>query len=789
MKKFIWALCIVLIQYSPAAKSQTFTSFSGTVTDHQSLGIAGAYVYLLNTNLGALTDNQGKFIIPNVPPGQYTVNTSALGFATSNRPFTITADNPTLTIQLTESSQRLDEVTVSAQKVEENPQKLPFSVSTLSSKQVLDYRLWTSKDLTALIPNLYSANPGDGRNVTSIRGIATTSYDPTVATYIDGVNQFSLDTYVAQLLDIERIEVLRGPQGTLYGRNAMGGVINIVTKQPDNKTRGFVELNYGNYGQQRYSAGIRTPLIKNRLFLGISVLYGQQDGFYRNNFDQSRFDRANYVMGNYYLKFLASSRWALTLNVKHNTNQNDGSFPLAASPQDAFEAPFTVNQNAVGRLMDHVFNTSLSASYVGNHFTFTSQSAYQSNYRYYAQPVDGDFSPIDGVTIVNNYGKKWNNVQVGTQEFRFTSPASSPSRFSWIAGTYGFYQHNPTRLGTHFGNDAALVGAPFPNFTSINTNTGISAGLAVYGQGTYAINPRLKITLGLRYDYEHKKQSVLGEFQMDGDQTATITQSDTSTTAKFSAISPKASLAYFLTDNHQLYATYSRGYRAGGITQLSSDPSQPPLYAYKPEYSNNIEIGLKNTFWDNQLRLNVAAFYTQVQDAQVPTLILPDAITITKNAGQLTSKGLELELQATPAKGLDVTYQVGYTKATYSSLNLASDGESVNLKGNRQIFTPDVTSLLAVQYSYGLGGKQHYRLVARGEWSYLGKQYFDLANQISQNGYSLLNARLGISSQRAELFFWGRNLGDAMFIDYAYNFGATHLGNPRNYGATLRLNF
>ncbi|WP_315816025.1 TonB-dependent receptor plug domain-containing protein [Paraflavitalea speifideaquila] len=127
---------------------------------------------------------------------------------------------------------------------------------------MIDYRLWNTKDITAIVPNLYSADPGDNRNVTSIRGITTTSYDPAVATYIDGVNQFGLDTYISQLSDIERIEVLRGPQGTLYGRNAMGGVINIITKQPGNHLTGFAEANMGNYGQHRIAAGIRTPLIK-----------------------------------------------------------------------------------------------------------------------------------------------------------------------------------------------------------------------------------------------------------------------------------------------------------------------------------------------------------------------------------------------------------------------------------------------------------------------------------------------------------------------------------------------
>ena len=179
------------------------------------------------------------------------------------------AANESLNIQLTDAGHQLDAVLVTAQKTEELLQKVPFSITAISARQVQQYRLWNNNELTAIVPNLYSSNSGDDRNVTSIRGITTTSYDPAVATYIDGVNQFSLDTYIASLLDVERIEVLRGPQGTLYGRNAMGGVINIITKQPTNATNGFAEINFGNYNQQRYSAGLRTPLVKNKLFIGV----------------------------------------------------------------------------------------------------------------------------------------------------------------------------------------------------------------------------------------------------------------------------------------------------------------------------------------------------------------------------------------------------------------------------------------------------------------------------------------------------------------------------------------
>jgi iron complex outermembrane receptor protein len=788
MKKkilFLWLLGFIGVSI---AQAQGQNVLSGIVQDHNAVGISGATIYLLNTNFGSPSDAQGRFTIRNIPSGQYQVQFSAVGYATITKNITLPGDKAELTIQLAEANKQLGEVMVTAQKRDENPQRVPFSISALSSRQVQEYRLWNSRDITGIVPNLYSADPGDNRNLTSIRGITTTSYDPAVATYIDGVNQFGLDTYMAELLDIERIEVLRGPQGTLYGRNAMGGVINIITRQPTNQTSGFAELSYGNYGQQRYSAGIRTPLIKDKLFLGASGLFRKQEGFYTNLFNNTDFDRQHVTMGNYYLKYLANDRLNFTLNVKHNANRNNGTFPIVSSPEEAFADPFKLNQNSVGKMIDNTTNSSLSVNYAARAFNFSSQTAYQSNYRYYNQPIDGDFSPIDGVSIVNNFGSDWNKVRVGTQEFRFASSARAQSAFNWIAGAYGFYNDNPVKQGTHFGQDAEMVGAPFPNFTSININNGTSYGLAFYGQGTYRIRPKLDLTAGLRYDYERRKQSIRGEFQPDGE-AAIVSLPDTTAKVGFKAFSPKFSLSYHLAENNTIYATYSRGFRAGGLTQLSSDPSQPPLYAYQPEYSNNFEFGLKNTFLDKRLRLNLAGFYTNVTDAQIPTLVLPEAIIITRNAGKLISKGAELELSATPAKGLEVAYNLGYTKAEYTHLALALNGGQVTLNGSRQIFTPDVTSMLAVQYTYKLGSSQKLRLIARGEWRYLGNQYFDLANQLEQEAYSLLNARVGLSSRRWELFLWGRNLEDKKYIDYAYNFGAARLGNPRTYGISVRANF
>jgi len=768
--------------------SQQLITIQGNIKDERSNPVSYASVYLLNSHFFAISDTSGKFAIKNIPGGNYILVVSAIGYATINENIQITKESETsLDIQLTDALKQLDEVIVTAEKKEENVQRIASSVSALNAKAINDYRLWNSKDLTAIVPNFYSSNPGDGRNVTSIRGITSSSYDPAVTTYIDGVNQFTLDTYIPQLFDVERIEVLRGPQGTLYGRNAMGGVINIITKQPTNQTTGFAEVSAGNYGLQRYTGAIRTPLVKDKLFFGASFLYEKLDGYYTNEIDDSKFDKQHSVGGNYYLKYLVNDRWSVSLNAKHMANRNYGSFTLAPNADAAFADPFKVNQNAVAKLVDNTFNTSLTANYAGTRFNFSSQTSYQSNYRYYATPIDGDFSPLDAITIINNYGKKWNYIKVVTEELRFTSPASSTSRLKWTAGSYLFYQHVPNKQATHFGKDAALVGSPDSNYAIINSTKAKSSGVAFYAQSEYAITNKVSVILGIRYDYQHSKQDVLGEYQPDASLVPIFeTQPDTSASVSYSAFSPKLSVAYHPSSNVDLFATYSRGYRTGGLTQLGADPSQPPLYAYKPEYSDNFELGIKNNFLENRARANISFFYTTITDAQVPTLVLPAAITITKNAGSLTSKGVDAELATTILKGLEATYNVGYTDAKYTKLKLSQNGAEADLSGNRQIFTPGVTSLLVLQYNISLTSSNNLQLIVRGEWSYLGKQYFDLANSIVQSPYNLLNTRIGLKIKHAELYFWERNMTNVKYIAYGYDFGAVHLGNPRTYGFTFR---
>jgi iron complex outermembrane recepter protein len=785
VKKFSVLGWILVFCFS--ASAQQLATISGNVKDRSGKSIDNATVRVLNANGATSTDAAGNFSLAVNAAGSYTLEVSHIGFSNFTGVVKTEAGNQ-LNIILYDIAAQLEDIVVTANKREQVLQKTPGSISAFTARDAVQYRLWNTKELTGIVPNFFANNSGDDRNVSSIRGITTTSYDPAVAVYVDGVNQFSLDTYIPQLADIERIEVLRGPQGSLYGRNAMGGVVNIITKQPRNTTNGFAEINVGDYGLQRYSAGIRTPVVKDKLYFGAAAVFQKRNGYYQNDFNNSSFDKQQAFTGNYFLKYLLNQQWSVTANLKHQNNRNSGAFPLVYGVEDAISNPYKVNQNAVGTMADNTLNASLAVVYTGKNFQFSAQSAWQSNRRIYETPIDGDFSPIDGVTVVNDYGGEWNKVKVFTQEFRFSSPAQNDGKLSWVAGLYFYSQRNPTKQGTHFGEDAELIGVPGKNFTTINTSLGKNKGMALFAQANYALNKQLSVIGGLRIDRESKYLSVNGQYQPDGEDAIT-TQPDTSSTARFSAVSPKLGLAYELNKTSNLFATYSRGFRTGGLTQLSSDPSQPPLYPYKPEYSNNIEIGWKNLAHDNRLRLNITAFYTVVTDAQVPTLVLPDAFTVTRNTGKLKSKGVELELAAKPLKGFDIIYNFGYTQAKYSSLKVAQNGNAVDLSGKKQIFTPDRTSMLALQYGYAIGRKYPITVSARAEWFYIGETYFDLANNLRQSPYQLLNLRVGASSKWVDVFFWARNLTGKKYVAYAYDFGAVHLADPATKGITASFRF
>ena len=776
--RFLSVLMFLFISFQ--SFSQSSFKLTIAVTNEKGMPVPNAQIDLLNMVNDASDSKDGKYFFAGLLPGKYELKVSADGYSTHWEILTINADLDK-NISLKSAIATLDAVVVNADKSSSNLFKTAASVTSISGKQLQERRIWDINDISGQAPNLFLSNSGDNRNVTGIRGIVTTSYEQAVVTYIDGVAQFSLDTYLPQLNDVESIDIIRGAQSTLFGRNALGGVINITTKKPSNKTSLQVNLNAGNYGQLRSSAAFKAPVIKDKLYFGLSVLHDKRNGYFSNDFTKGRYDDQTQRMIASQLKYLLGDGWSIQADIKLYGASNNGAFPLAGNAGAAFENPYVLAQNLVATMKDQTSNASVVIRHKGEKTDLTIQSSRQRNYRYYTNSLDADFSPADIVGIFNNYGRDFNNVNVVTNEVRLSSSKQKDSKFSWTIGAYHFIQDNPTKQATAFGKDAGLFGVPDTDFAIISTNIGMNTGLAGFANASFKLSDKIQLNAGLRLDNEQRKLTVGSEYQKQPAPAFPLSE-DTTGKSSYSAFSPKIGLQYSFIENGLIYINYNRGFRSGGLTGISSDPSQIPLSSFDPEYSNMFEAGIKGANSNGKFQYGFVVFLNQVNNIQTPTLLLPDAITVTRNSGKLRSTGLELEMAMKPFKGLTIQYSRGITNAKYSDFSTVNNGANIDLSGKRQIFTPQSTQFIAAQYQYKLGSND---LVARLEYNRVGKQYFDFKNEISQAAYGLLNMRFAYTIKQWEVSVWGRNLTASKYIDYAYDFGAAHLGEPRTYGVGL----
>ena len=742
-------------------------------------------VIILNYEKLPAESKAGFIRFTGVPKGKYQALISGEGIASKMISFSV-ENNIDLNIDLQPNYTNLGDITVSANKRDINLLAVPGSITSIQSKQIRDMRIWEMSDLSGIAPNFYMANSGDNRNVTSIRGITTTSYEQAVVTYIDGVAQFNLDTYIPQLQNIDRIEIIRGAQGTLYGRNAMGGIINIITKKPVNKTSGYLDVQLGNYGQQRYAAGFNSPILKDKMFFSLAVLHDKKDGFYTNTLFDEKYDKQTQTMFDAQLRYYLKNNWSVLASHKQYFSKNNGAFPLVTDLTELFEKPYELAQNQLAQMNDKSSNSSVSLKHKGNGFDLTFQSAYQRNYRYYDKTLDADFSPADIIGIYNNYGNKFNTVGILSNELRLQSNASNKNnKLEWTTGLFHFIQKNPGRQATVFGNDAGFIGVPDVNFAIISNNTSKNSGIAAYANLGYKISKLFTVTGGLRIDKERRSMTASSEYEKQPSRPIFTFQPQTAKT-NYAAFSPKLGIQYQPNENNHIYLTYARGFRSGGLSNISSDPSERPLSPYLPEYGNMFELGTKGMNQKQTIRYAASLFYNAVTNIQTPRLILPDAVTITENAGNLRSFGVEVEVNAQLTNGFTIQYSGGLTNAKYLKLDDVNGGNQIDLSGNKQVFTPSSNHLIGLQYQCKIG-KNDFSI--RTDYVHTGTQYFDLANKIKQDAYDLLNMRTSLRMKSLEISVWARNIGGTKYIDYAYDFGAAHLGRPRTVGVGLGYRF
>ena len=771
-------------------------NISGYVYDAEGNGIPYATITCINHQNEVFTNADGFFrmaiTIPDGDLADFLV--TATGYELNEEKINLgNGKNFHLDFHLKRKVNQLQEVVISSDKIAQQLNKVPVSSSVISKKTVNDFHLNSIEEIAYIAPNFNFVNVGSTtHSMIAVRGITAYSPEPSAALYIDGVNQFDMTSLNNSLFDIKKIEILRGPQSTLFGRNAMGGVINIITEQPNNISSGSFKAIFGNYGTQQYSATYKTPIIKDKLYSKWGIQYQKRDGYFTNAYTNKTFDNKEDVAANFSLRYNINASWNINYNSNFQFNNEKGVFPFAANDSIALANPYVTNQNRSSGTERTIWNNALSLKYKGDDINFSSVTSYQYVNRKFKDTLDRDYSPYDLQAFIAKGNHNSIPIHVIAEELRLSSANDKNNKLDWQLGTYAFMENKEENYDQVTGADAVQIQgdtlAPYINTTYSDLH---NYGIAFFGQVSYKILPKLEATGGLRYDYEHRKNKIKSGF-IKGNSPEQITFPETTRKAAYHSLSPKVALNYEFNSHLNTYISYSRGYRSGGINPYTINPN---YQIYDPEYSDNYELGVKANLLDNKLNIYSSVFFIDWKDQQVNTLIPGQGVQMgTLNVGRVESKGIELEISAKPITNLLVSYSAAYTDAYYKKLPLPNfqTGEIEDYSGNKQIITPDFTSRLAAHYMIPFKFKtKSYRIGINADWKYIGSQYFDFVNTIRQGSYHLLNASAGVSNKHFSLDFFCKNLTKTKYLNFVFPFGGTYslIGNPQTYGISLTAKF
>ncbi len=683
-------------------------------------------------------------------------------------------------------------VVVTAQRIKEDVQTTPIAISVYSADALRTAGINNLASLTTMAPDV-SFTTTEGQSIITIRGISsrdtTEIGDPAVSVNTDGFYMNRPYGLNASLYDIDRIEVLRGPQGTLNGRNSVGGAINIITAKPTDQFAAYTSIQYGNYSDLESQGMINVPL-NDQVQVRAAFLSASHDG-YRNNSPQTPGDSQDDKSARIELAFEPLTHLKGLLTAQYTTQSGTG---------DVMQyIPF--NYTSTGAL-NHTLPPSINSSTfpLGTQpFLRMSSVQYRANLVYdfdqvevtalggydhsaYIQGVDQTLSPNAPTGVYQWVPSQSPNTING--ELRISSRGSGP--FQWQVG--GFYFSETSHLlsgdvsrGTNGANDMYFG---FSYYTPMHSKAG-------YAQASYQVTSRLKLTGGFRYTADYKASS--GFF---GDITGGIDYGDQAGSASFSKSTYHAAADYGLSSTNMLYAKYDTGYKAGGFNFGGG--------AYAPETVKAYEVGSKNRFLDNTLQLNVAVFYNSYLDQQVANyafLATGQPVQLTQNAGASRNYGAEADLlYKIPAIGT-LDFSADYLHARYTNFESIADPSdpsasgNVQLAGNQPPQAPAWSFGMGLEHSWNVaGGALTGRIQSKAQTAY----YFSFYNfpDTRQKGYTMSDAFLiyqpGADQWKVTAFV--RNFENSVVfkdaeesqyaVAYAYEYYP-----PRTYGARLEYSW
>ncbi|WP_321491814.1 TonB-dependent receptor domain-containing protein [uncultured Desulfobacter sp.] len=652
-----------------------------------------------------------------------------------------------------QESYDLGDITVTAQKQEENVQDVSSSIIVLDTLDIEDRKIESIAELIDFVPNMMSFNDGMAmRNKVASRGLsvpALINYGTATGMYVDGVPTLGNFGFEEGLLDIERIEVLRGPQGTLYGKNTEAGAINIITRKPGNDFKGRITAEGGQWlssaSDGRLTGGasfnVGGPIVKNKLFFGLVGDYKHKDGFMYNTYT----NKAEYEQDKYFGR--AKLRWtpvdsldislllsSLYYDQGGNTQQN---LYTAAVPREV-SSDLDGWQDNKSRIQSLKINYDLTDTMSLTSITSRKKNTIEAQ-------LDSDCTSY----VLAHYTQDTSEEKI-SEELRL---AYNSGKLNWLMGFY------------YDKDDNLMTGDVVSSYYDYSYKSNLTGdAYAFFGQIGYFLTPKLKLIGGVRY--EHQNFNINGFY-------SSLNQDDEDS---WENLSPKIAVEYHFTPDVMLYTDVSQGYRSGGFNSFTTDPQYG---SYDEESLCSYEIGLKTLLMNKRIMLNAAVFHMDISDMQVEDYVNTSTYWIT-NAAEATSRGVELDFTARITKGLTLMGGFGYTNIEFENFSDANG----DYTGNKNPFAPDYTFNIGAQYRHTSG------FYCRADLIGYGKTFLDKANQYSRDPYQIVNAKIGYEAQKFDIYLYGKNIFDEEYNYNGYYSGAYVLcSNPGEVGLQMVARF
>lgn len=703
----------------------------------------------------------------------------------------------------------LEEVFVTAQKRVESIQSIPMTVTAFSEDKIHALRINGLEDVVSLTPSLGVADFGPASPNLTMRGIGSTDRDAgsdrSVVVFVDEVYMGRAGGSAFDLFDLERIEVLHGPQGTLFGKNVVGGAIHYISKKPIAETDAYLHVGVGNYNFLETRGMFNVPLAEN-VNSRFSFSTRDRDGFQTNLRTGNDVDTADNVSARGQIQFTPSDDLTVLLSADVSRDRIFGISRKIAPASGLTDFlgffpdpdPRKVQTNVDGFFDRDIFGSSARLDWDTAIGTFTSLSAYRNVDFTHSQDVVG--VPLDSSFDANGKPRGFLSVDNTTedydmlsQEFRLSS-LPSDEKWIWVAGVF-FSKEDTSRLSIR---DRSLLGST--SKSSFDQNN-VTKSAAIFGQVTYAATERLNLTLGGRYTND-KKDFGLEVTDASGGTADTLNPATEEfsivTDESWNEFTPKFVVDFFATPSAMLYGSVSKGYKSGGF-QGFAPSAAAAVVPFDPETAWSYEVGAKTQWFDDTLQVNLTGFRTDFEDLQFRHRVLTvpgdesSALVIILNAADAVINGAEAGIQWLPVTGLTLganyTYLDTELKKFLADVPGAAPGFE-DLTGNVLPLSPKNAYTLTADYRFTAANGSEFSI--GGSYRYKSSFYFELENppQGKEEGYGILDGRITYKPNIGdfEIALWIQNATDELYrsqVQVGSGTGISRFGAPRTYGLSF----